>query len=235
VITREYINQRLAEKAEKLKDPCDRPRCGAKPGEECKTPNGYRTHHKSRGRLAAVKRPHRLSDAQAQRIEWAAENGVFYAPGQWANLRGDATKRACADALERARLVEQVGWTDAGERIFRLTEAGWGAYHESPLVIRRVPDEQHPPVCPCRPSTPFEQVVQVNAIPEAQPAKAALADRWEELRKEVPAPQFTLRNVSAQARTTRKPLGPIRTGSNVVDITARLAARHASTSDGGAA
>ncbi len=226
MITRDFIDRKLAEKAERLKDPCSRPRCGAKPGEECRTPNGYRTHHASRGRVAAVNRPHRLSDAQAQRIEWAAEQGVFEAPDQYATLRGDATKRACADALERAGLIVQVGTTEYDWRIFALTVDGWKAYHESPLVIRRVPDDKHPPICPCRPKDAFEQVEAINAKPEVRQSQSQLRARHEETQRVLRA-NVKLRDVSAEARGSG--------GAKVLDITARLAARRGGPVGGGAA
>ncbi len=224
MITREFIDRQLAAKAEKLNDPCDRPRCKAKPGEECRTPNGYRTHHASRGRVAAVKRPHRLTDAQAERIEWAAEQGTFEAPGQYATLRGDAKRRACADALERVGLVAQVGETNYGWRIFELTEAGWKAYHESPLVIRRFDESRHDETCPCRRRTAFDQVAEVNSRPEFAAAKADLRARHEEARRALLA-NASLHDVSGQARGMSG-------GAKVLDLTAKLAARNASTPEG---
>lgn len=132
------------------------PRCGAQPGRHCLTPNGWRTIHKVRiaagqGQPAPTpaKRTRRLSDAQAIRIEYAAENGRLYAPDQYAALRGDAANRNCADALERAGLIVQVATTNSSERVFELTADGWAAYHNDPRVIRRLPDDKHPAICPC--------------------------------------------------------------------------------------
>ncbi len=226
MITREYIDQQLAKKAEKLKDECDKPYCRAKPGQECRTPNGHRTHHKTRGRVAAVKRPHRLSDAQAERIEWAAEQGTFEAPDQYATLRGDAKRRACADALERAGLVVQVGTTGYGWRIFALTAAGWAAYHESPLVIRRFDESRHDETCPCRKQTAFDQVAEVNNRPEFAAAKSELQARHEEARRALLA-NAALHDVSGQARG-------VSVGAKVLDLTAKLAARNGSTPRGAA-
>lgn len=133
------------------------PRCSAQPGNHCLTPNGYRTLHKVRiaagqGQqpTAPAKRTHRLSDAQAQRIEWAAQDGRYLAPWQYAQFRGEAAERKVADALEHHGYIKQTGTTLDGYRVFELTEAGWAAYHNDPRVIRRLPDDQHPDICPCR-------------------------------------------------------------------------------------
>lgn len=133
------------------------PRCKAQPGVNCRTPNGHLTVHKVRidagqGQQApaAPKRPRRLSDAQAERIEWAAELGRYIAPGQYATLRGEARERTIADALARHGYIHQVGTTDAEERVFKLTADGWNAYHNDPKVIPRLPDDKHPAICPCR-------------------------------------------------------------------------------------
>jgi hypothetical protein len=140
-----------------LSVPCPMPRCGKPPGWACTTPNGWATLHKARIRAALGQTPaapkprkHRLTEAQAQRVEWAAEHGRIYAADQYATLGGDAAERACADALLRHGLVTQVDTTRSGERVLKLTADGWRAYHHDPKVIRRVPDDQHPGICPCR-------------------------------------------------------------------------------------
>ena len=146
---------------------CPMPRCSADVGQPCRTPNGWAAGtHKARIRLAdgepakaAKPRRHRLTEAQAQRIEIAAEHGQFYAAGQYAQFGGDAAERAVADALLRHGLVEQASVDQYGERTLVLTEAGWRAYHEDPKVIRRVPDEQHPSMCPCRVSVRARQAL----------------------------------------------------------------------------
>lgn len=137
------------------------PRCKAQPGINCRTPNGHLTVHQVRinagqGKPAttATQRRRRLSDAQAQRIEWAAETGKYTAPDQYATLRGEAKERTIADALERHGYIRQLdgerGATPDGYRVFELTEAGWAAYHSDPMVIQRLPNYKHPDICPCR-------------------------------------------------------------------------------------
>lgn len=134
---------------------CPMPRCRAPIGADCRTPNGYAALHSVRVKAAAgtpskVKpRRHRLTDAQAQRIETAAEHGRIFAADQYGTLRGDAADRACADALLRAGLVEQARVLDSGERELRLTADGWRAYWHHRLVIRRLPEERHAETCPC--------------------------------------------------------------------------------------
>jgi hypothetical protein len=80
--------------------------------------------------------------AGAQRIEWAAEAGQYFAPGQNAALHGEAAERTCADGLERAGLIVQVAENPGGEGVFALTVAGWKVYREHRLVIRRLTEEQ---------------------------------------------------------------------------------------------
>lgn len=143
--------------AARLSEPCPMPRCRAGVGQQCTTPNGWLAYHKARenavlGVTPALAKPrkHRLTDAQAQRIELAAQFGQLYAADQHAALGGDAAERVCADALERAGLVAQVGTGDDGcERIFELTAEGWRTYWHHRLVIRRLPDERHAETCPC--------------------------------------------------------------------------------------
>lgn len=145
---------RRADRAHRLSVACPRPRCPGVVGEGCRTPNGYLTYHAARERLVrgeapAKVRPHRLTDPQAQRIEWAAEAGVLYAAGQYATLSGDATERQVADALEKHGYIRLDGESDSGERRFVLTELGWRTYWHSRLVIRRLPEEKHESTCPC--------------------------------------------------------------------------------------
>jgi hypothetical protein len=231
VITREYVNQRLAEKVRRLSQPCPMPRCPAGVGQECQTPNGWATYHKRRAWAVAnggVEPPRkaralRLSDAQAQRIEWAAERGVYYAPDQYATLRGEAAERACADALERAGLVEQFDTSPDDERMFRLTTEGWKVYHTHRLVIRRFDESRHDDECPCRRPSPFGQVAEVNDRPEFGAAKSSLRARHVETQRRLLA-NVPLRDVTAEARGGG--------GATVLDLRPRLAARHGSTPSG---
>lgn len=135
---------------------CPMPRCRAPIGADCRTPNGYAALHAARVRAAsagtapkAKPRRHRLTDAQAQRIETAAEHGRIFAADQYGTLRGDAAERAVADALLRAGLVEQVRVLDSGERELRLTAEGWRTYWHHRLPIRRLPEARHAGTCPC--------------------------------------------------------------------------------------
>lgn len=139
-----------------LSVPCPQPRCHARAGQDCTTPNGWAAFHKARDRASRGEQPkpakprrHRLSEAQAERVEWAARLGRYFAPDQYAQFGGNAAERAVADALQRHGLVEQFDTTESGERVFRLTEAGWRAYWHDPKVIRRLPDERHTELCPC--------------------------------------------------------------------------------------
>lgn len=138
---------------------CPRPRCPARVGKDCLTPNGWLVaggFHKERCDLAygrtkpAKARRHRLTDAQAQRIEVAAEtDGTITVAGTYANYSGDAADRAAGDALLNAGLMEQVAVDDYGYRTLRLTDEGWRTYWHNRLVIRRLPDQQHNTTCPC--------------------------------------------------------------------------------------
>lgn len=141
---------------------CDRPHCRAKtwPGSLCTTPNGWMTRfHAGRvraafGTPAPASKPHRLTDAQAQRLEWCAvdPDHHMYAPGQYANFRGDAANRGCADAMVKAGLLELVSQSNTGERTLTPTPAGWDLYHTHKLVIRRdLAPLGHPDTCPCTP------------------------------------------------------------------------------------
>lgn len=147
--------KRRAERDARLSAPCPMPRCRAQVGVDCTTPNGWLTYHKARERAVrgeqprATARRHRLTEAQAERVEIAAQHGHLYAPGQHAQFGGDAAERAVADALERHGLVEQVSADEYGERTLRLTAAGWRAYWHDRKVIRRLPEDQHSATCPC--------------------------------------------------------------------------------------
>lgn len=156
--------------------------------------------------VAKVKQPTpkgvRLTEAQAEEIESAAANGGVC----WvstAHFHGDAQHRQTTNALEAKGIYRATGEVSDGgwERRLELTEFGWSVYHQHRLVIRRVPDEQHPPICPCRPNTPTEQVGAIQAKPEIQAAQGRLAQRWENTRKELIA-AAPLRDVTAEARNT---------------------------------
>lgn len=149
-----YAAKRRAERDARLSVPCPQPRCLARTGEDCRTPNGWLTYHKARekavrGEAPAAPRRHRLTDAQAQRIEVAAHYGQVYAAGQYANFAGDAAERAVADALVHHGLMEAVAADQYGERKLHLTAEGWRTYWHHRLVIRRLPDDQHAGTCPC--------------------------------------------------------------------------------------
>jgi hypothetical protein len=129
-------------RAERLSKPC--PRCKAPTGVVCTTPNGWLTHHKVREQAVAgetVKAPKlgRLSDAQAQRIEHAAEHGTVWVPHR-ANFGGDRAQITVVEKLAKKGLLVQVG-DDGTERTFALTVAGWKVYREHRLIIRRLSDE----------------------------------------------------------------------------------------------
>lgn len=143
-----------AEHARRLSVPCPQPRCNAPIGQPCRTPNGWAAHHKARERAlagtpAAKPHKHRLTDPQAEWIEWTAEAGVTYAADQRANYGGDARNRTVADALLKHGYVEQFDTTGDGERKLRLTAEGWRAYWHHKLIIRRLPNGRHETTCPC--------------------------------------------------------------------------------------
>lgn len=134
-MTTTYAERRAA----RLSKPC--PRCKAPEGESCTTPNGWLTYHQVReravaGETVAVPKLGRLSDAQAQRIEWAAEAGQVYA-SHYANFSGDRAQITCVEKLAEKGLLVQIG-DDGTERTFALTVAGWKVYREHRLVIRRL-------------------------------------------------------------------------------------------------
>ncbi len=141
---------------------CPRPRCGARIGASCTTPNGWLAQfHRERVDLAygivRNARPRRLTDTQAQWIEAAAESDdhLLYAPDQYGTLRGDRARRQTADAMEAAGLIHQVGiGSDGCERVFALTDAGWSTYWTHRLVIRRGSPPEHPDTCPCKTAAP---------------------------------------------------------------------------------
>lgn len=79
----------------------------------------------------------RLSEAQAERIEWAAQAGGRYTAST-AHFHGDAADRQSVQALEAKGILRQVGVTDDGYgRILELTEFGWQVYRQHRLIIRR--------------------------------------------------------------------------------------------------
>lgn len=143
---------------------CPRPRCNARVGENCATPNGWLTDfHKDRADLAygrtRPKRKPRLTDRQAEWLEWAAESDDhrLVGPGQQAAFRGDAAARATADAMLAAGLVHVVAEDEYGERTLELTDLGWSTYWTHRLVIRRSLDYlNHPVTCPCRATQPAD-------------------------------------------------------------------------------
>lgn len=123
--------------------PC--PRCRAAAGQPCRSPNGWAARHQVRERLArgeTVIPPKlgRLTDAQAQRIEWAAEAGQVYA-SHHATEYGDRAQITCVEKLAEKGLLVLVG-DDGTERTFALTVAGWKVYREHRLVIRRLSDAE---------------------------------------------------------------------------------------------
>jgi hypothetical protein len=143
--------------AARLSVPCPMPRCRAGVGRNCTTPNGWRTYHRAREKAAygepatpTKPRKHRLTEAQAQRIEAAAHYGQIYAADQHATLGGDAAERAVADSLLRHNLVEQTATTPSGERVLQLTADGWRTYWHHRLIIRHLPDDRHSTTCPCK-------------------------------------------------------------------------------------
>ena len=127
---------------------CDEPRCTGRTGAECRGPNGHmvkggyhasrvdKAYNRAKTRTAAKRK---LTDPQAEWLEDAAESHDhrLYAPDQYATLRGDAARRAKADAMERAGLIHQVDTTPDGWRVLELTDTGWATYWTHRLVIRR--------------------------------------------------------------------------------------------------
>jgi hypothetical protein len=83
----------------------------------------------------------RLSEKQAQRIEYAAQDGVLYAPTS--HFHGDAARRQTIHALEAKGIVVQFDMTPDGyDRMLRLTAYGWQVYRQHPKVIRRLDEAE---------------------------------------------------------------------------------------------
>jgi hypothetical protein len=86
----------------------------------------------------------RLSEAQAEYIEWAVqraeEPGVLYCPT--GHLSGDHETRQSILALEAKGIVAQDGTTEDGDRLMRLTAFGWQVYRQHRLIIRRLTDAE---------------------------------------------------------------------------------------------
>lgn len=79
----------------------------------------------------------RLSEAQAERIEWAAQAGGRYTVST-AHFHGDAADRQSVQALEGKGILAEVGRTSDGyDRVLELTEFGWQVYRQHRLIIRR--------------------------------------------------------------------------------------------------
>jgi hypothetical protein len=85
----------------------------------------------------------RLSEAQAEYIEWAVQHepvGILYCPT--GHLSGDHETRQSILALEAKGIVAQDGSTEACERIMRLTPFGWQVYRQHRLIIRRLDETE---------------------------------------------------------------------------------------------
>jgi hypothetical protein len=84
----------------------------------------------------------RLSEAQAEEIERAAERGgELYA--STAHFHGDAHHRQTVQALEAKGIVRFVRLSEDGyDRVYELTQFGWQVYQQHRLIIRRLPDPQ---------------------------------------------------------------------------------------------
>lgn len=82
----------------------------------------------------------RLSESQAERIEWAAEAGGRYTVST-THFHGDAADRQSVQALETKGIFGLVGEQHQGlERVYELTEFGWQVYRQHRLIIRRLPE-----------------------------------------------------------------------------------------------
>lgn len=130
-------------RAERLSKPC--PRCNAQVDRECTTPNGWLTYHKVRdavvrGETVKASKPGRLTDAQAQRIERAAEHGTVWAPHR-ANFGGERAQITVVETLAGHGILALVG-DDGHERTFALTVEGWRVYRTHRLVIRRLSEDE---------------------------------------------------------------------------------------------
>ena len=85
----------------------------------------------------------RLSEAQAEYIEWAVHHepvGILYCPA--GHLSGDHETRQSILALEAKGIVTQDGTTEDYERIMRLTPFGWNVYRQHRLIIRRLDEAE---------------------------------------------------------------------------------------------
>jgi hypothetical protein len=81
-----------------------------------------------------------LSEHQAQRIEYAAEDGDLYCPTS--HHDGDHAIRQTINALEEKGIVFEFERTNSGERMMRLTPFGWQVYRQHRLIIRRLDDAE---------------------------------------------------------------------------------------------
>lgn len=141
---------------------CTRPRCRARVGEHCTTPNGYTTKpHRERETAAGLRpappaRAPRLTVKMSNWLEIAAhrDGHELYAPDQHASLSGEAAMRQTADAMERAGLIREVDRTAHGERIFNLTDLGWSTYWTHPLCWASASRLGHAKTCPCNSTRP---------------------------------------------------------------------------------
>lgn len=88
-----------------------------------------------------------LTEPQAEAIEQATQDGRFYVPPR--NLRGSRFRRDRADALVAKGILNAPTHTTDGSH-YTLTEFGREVYAQHPKVIRRLPDDKHPAICPCR-------------------------------------------------------------------------------------
>jgi hypothetical protein len=97
-----------------------------------------------KGAKLATPKGVRLSEAQAEYIEWAVqraeEPGVLYCPT--GHLSGDHEARQSILALEAKGIVAQDGLTEDRDRLMRLTPFGWQVYRQHRLIIRRLTDAE---------------------------------------------------------------------------------------------
>lgn len=83
----------------------------------------------------------RLSEAQAERIEAAAEFGGRYEVSL-AHFHGDAADRQSVNALEAKGILREAARPSHGYwRVMKLTAFGWQVYRQHRLIIRRLPDQ----------------------------------------------------------------------------------------------
>lgn len=84
----------------------------------------------------------RLSEVQAERIEWAAQSGGRTSAST-AHFDGDAAERQTVNSLvAKGILVEGELIADGYERRYYLTVFGWQVYRRHRLIIRRLSDEE---------------------------------------------------------------------------------------------